>query len=641
MAEKMKQGHFSFKKNFSIIAHISHGKSTLADRFLELTKTISQKAMRAQYLDSMPLEREKGITIKMHPVRLVWKIPNQAETLNPKSETLNSLGFRNSNLGFAGSEYILNLIDTPGHIDFCYETSRALACVEGAVLLVDVMKGIQAQTLFNLQQAREQDLKIIGAVNKIDLATEAQIIKTKRELADVLSVPEKEIFAISAKDGTNVEAFLKAIIERIPPPRIKVRPSGDLGLTLKALVFDSKYDLFSGVIAYVRVFEGEIKRGDKIYLIAQDQPTEVKEVGYFSPQLKPCSGLKAGEIGYIKTGVKTASKVKVGDTIIKALPVGNKAKAYPLPGYREPQPVLFLSLYPHNADDFERLKEGLEKLKLNDPALGFQPESKMALGRGFRTGFLGSLHAEITIRRLKAEFGLDLIATSPQVIFKVLTQNKKEIFVSSPALWPSPDQLLETQEPWVELEIVTPNTYFNAVFKILKNFSASLKETKYLGQEKSILLAEVPLREIVSGNFYDRLKSSTQGYASFNFKPIGFRQSPLVKMNILIAGVPEESLSRIVPRDKTFSEGKKFLQKLKEVLPPQQFAVSLQAAVYGKIIARETIRALRKDVTAPLYGGDVTRKRKLLDAQKKGKKKLKEKGRVHIPAETFLEILKD
>ncbi len=606
-------------RNFVIISHIDHGKSTLADRFLELTGAVAKEKIRPQYLDSMELEKEKGITIKMHPVRMKLKIEN------PKCQKPDSLG----------SEFILNLIDTPGHIDFSYEISRALACVEGAILLVDATRGIQAQTLFNLEQAQKQNLKIIGAVNKIDLP-QAQISQTKKELSAILNVKESEIFAISAKKGTNVPELLAAVVEKIPPPEI---PSSQ---NFKALIFDSKYDPFSGVVAYVRVFEGEIKKGEEIYLIAQAQKAQAKEVGFFTPELTPCQILKAGEIGYIKTGIKDPTKVRVGDTITKLKIKNQKLKIpiEPLPGYQTPKPVVFLSLYPKNSSYFENLKTALEKLFLQDPSLEFQVESKSILGRGFRCGFLGSLHAEITIKRLKNEFAQELILTSPQVIFKILTKKGEIIFISSPTQWPLPFLIKEVQEPWAKIEIITPNSYFSQIFKLLKNFRCHLKETKSLTSQKSLLEAEAPLREIITGNFYDKLKSVSQGYASFSFQPIEYRKADLVKLDILIAKEVQPALAKIVPRDKAFSEGKKILKKLKEILPPQQFSLELQAAIGGKIIARESIRALRKDVTAPLYGGDVTRKMKLLEKQKKGKKKLKEKTKLSFPTEIFLELFK-
>ena len=655
-------------RNFVIISHIDHGKSTLADRFLELTGAVSKDKMKAQFLDSMDLEREKGITIKMHPVRLTWRPCHPDLSLCHPDPTIchpegipegshprdSSLSLRMTNSRHCHPEgipegshprdyssacwraqndtYILNLIDTPGHIDFSYEISRALACCEGALLLVDAVKGIQAQTLYNLQQAQNQGLTIIPAVNKIDLP-QARVEETKKELAEVLGVSEDDIFTISGKTGENVELLLAALVEKTPPPRISDSENG-----LKSLVFDSKYDSFSGVVAYVRVFEGKVKAGDKIRLLQANYVSEVKEVGYFAPHLCPTPCLNAGEIGYIKTGIKIPAKVRVGETIV--LDIGYADKT-PLPGYKEPQLVLFLSLYPADSDDFERLKDGLEKLKLNDPALDFIAESKMVLGRGFRLGFLGSLHAEITVRRLKQEFNLDLIATAPQVIFKIKDKKGKETLVSSPAAWPDPVLIDETQEPWVNLEIITPNNFISSLFPILKNFNVNVKETKFLTNQKTILLCEAPLREIVSGSFYDKLKASTEGYGSFSFKIGDYKKNDLVKLDILIAGKIEDAFAKITPQDKAFEQGKQFLGKLKETLPPQQFNVSLQAAVGGKIVAREDISSKRKDVTAPLYGGDVTRKRKLLDIQKKGKKALQKKGQMSVPASVFLEMLKD
>jgi len=605
----MKQKNLNSIRNFSIIAHVSHGKSTLADRFLELTETVPKEKMRPQYLDSMELEKEKGITIKMHPCRLIYR---------PEIKD---------------SEYLLNLIDTPGHIDFSYEISRALACVEGAILLVDATKGIQAQTLFNLSQTREQNLKIIGAVNKID-SPQAQISQTKQELQALLNVPEEEIFAISAKEGTGVKELLKEVVKKIPPP---ITPSISQPASredFKALIFDSKYDSFSGVVAFVRVFTGEIKKGDSFYLLAQRVAGQVKEIGFFSPELTPLQSLKAGEIGYIKTGIKTPGKVRVGETIAK------NPESQPLSSYKEPQPVLFLSLYPENADDFENLKQSLEKLKLTDPSLDFQLESKTVLGRGFRIGFLGSLQAEITLRRLKEEFNLDIISTMPEVVFKIFTRDNQEIEVSSPDKWPEISRIKEIQEPWAKIEIITPLPHFSQVFKILKKYKVVLNETKSLSSQKFLLLGEAPLKEIIGGNFYEELKGRTKGYASFSFQTSDFKKADLVKLNILVAGKEEEAFSRIVPGEKAFREGKDFLRKLKEILPPQQFTVPLQAVINGKIIARETIRALRKDVTAPLYGGDFTRRRKLLEIQKKGKKKLKERAKIRIPSEIFLKMFK-
>ena len=607
-------------RNFVIISHIDHGKSTLADRFLEITGAVAKDKMKEQFLDSMDLEREKGITIKMHPVRLNYQL-----------QTTNS----NEPMAPSHTGYTLNLIDTPGHIDFSYEISRALACCEGAILLVDVKQGIQAQTLFNLEKAQKQGLSVIGAVNKVDLADEEQIRQAKKELAEVIGNDESEILAISGKTGQGVESLLEKIIQKIEPPKINSNQTD-----FKALIFDSKYDSFSGVVVYIRVFSGEIKKGMKINLLAGNYQTEAKEVGYFNPNLVSCSSLASGEIGYIKTGIKVPDKVRVGDTITIANLKSQISDIEPLPGYQHPQPVLFLSLYPSLANNFDLLKDALVKYKLNDPAFEFQPESQMALGRGFRCGFLGSLHAEITVRRLKNEFGLDLIATSPQVVFWATLKNGKRVEISSPALWPDASGVQEIQEPHVKVEIITPNRYFNQLFRMFPSFEINLESTQSLTKEKSLLLSQAPLREIISGNFYDKLKSSSEGYASFNFEKIGYKKADLVKVDVLIAGQKEEAFAKILPEKKAFGEMKGFLQKLKEILPPQQFALSLQAAIGGKIIARETIKAQRKDVTAKLYGGDVTRKNKLLEAQKKGKQKLKEKAKVNIPAGAYLEILK-
>lgn len=617
----------NFIRNFVIISHIDHGKSTLADRFLELTKTVPFEKMRPQYLDSMNLEREKGITIKIHPVRMIFKLK--------------------------GQKYLLNLIDTPGHIDFAYEISRALACVEGAILLVDASKGIQAQTLFNLEMAQREGLKVIGVVNKIDLPT-AQIFQTKKELSAILKVKPEEIFLISALEGKNVSQLLSAIVERIPPPQIS--DSEDF----KALIFDSQYDPFSGVIAFVRVFQGQIKKGDSFYLMAQKIKGEVKEVGVFLPQLTPSFFLKAGEIGYLKTGIKEPSKVRVGDTIIIQTSPSDSQRFFkikPFPGYQEPQPVLFLTIYPELPQDFENLKRALEKLKLQDPSLNFHPESKIALGRGFRCGFLGPLQAEIILRQLKEDFNLEIISTPPQVVFKVLTKKGEILEISSPHLWPDSSLIKETLEPFGEIEIIVSFQYLNQLYKILKKYQILLKTTQNFLQtpnkswdlqkvdnsklhNKLILKGEVPLRKIISGNFYDELKGATQGYASFSFRLKEFKKGDLVKLDILIAKKKEEAFSKIVSQKEAFLEGKTFLKKLKEILPPQQFPLILQAAIGGRIIARETIPARRKNVTAPLYGGDFTRKRKLLEIQKRGKKRLLQKAKVKIPPEVFLKILK-
>jgi len=588
-------------RNFVIISHVDHGKSTLADRLLELTKTVPQNKMREQFLDTMDLERERGITIKMQPVRMNY-------TLNSKN-------------------YILNLIDTPGHIDFNYEVSRSLAAVEGAVLLVDATKGIQAQTIHNLELAQKQNLEIIPVVNKIDLI-QARIEETKKEIADLLNIESIEVLQISAKEGTNVKELLETIIKIIPPPK------GKESSPLKTLIFDSKYDSYKGVIAFVRIFEGRIKGGEKIYLIQEKIKGEVKEVGIFKPHLSISEELKAGDIGYITTGIKEAGRVRVGETITKI----EISDVKPLPGYKTPESMVFLSIFPEDSNDFDSLKTALEKLKLNDAALIFKAELKEALGRGFQCGFLGLLHAEIVIERLKREFGLNLVLSTPSVIYKVLTINDKESLIYTSADWPEPSKIKKTQELWVEIEVLTPKKYLGTILELLKSIESKQVKTDYLGEEKIKLVYQTSLREIITKNFYDKLKNVSQGYASMNYRVLDWKEVKLVKLDILILGKKEEALSKIVPEKEAYKEGKKIVEKLKEVLPPQVFSLPLQAAVGGKIIARETIKATRRDVIAPLYGGDYTRKRKLLERQKKGKQELKEKGKIRIPSRIFLEI---
>jgi len=597
-------------RNFCIISHIDHGKSTLADRFLELTETVPKEKMRPQYLDAMDLEREKGITIKMQPVRINY--------------TLNNVDF------------ILNLIDTPGHADFSYEVSRSLAAVEGAILLVDVSKGIQAQTLANLELAKKQNLLIVPAINKIDLvaADSDKINETKKEMSHLLNVPDNGIFLISAKYGKNIEELLGVIIEKIPPP------GGDPDKPFRALIFDSKYDPYKGVIAYVRVVDGEMKTGDKIFLIQNKTSSELKEIGYFKPELLPCEKLRAGEIGYIATGIKEPGKVRVGDTIVslKSTSQGSRLPE-PLPGYKEPKAVVFASIFPVDPNDFDLLKDGLDKLQLNDPSFNFEQESKEGLGRGYRCGFLGSLHAEIITERLKREFGLNLIISAPSVVYKIINKKEKEILISSPLDWPDYSLIKEAREPWVKLEIISPQTYLGNILGLLKKFGGEYIENRFLSENRIILTYEIPLREIIK-DFYDRLKGVTQGFASMNYEVLDWRLANLVKLDILVAGKREEAFSKIVPEEKAYSEGREIVKKLKEALPPQLFSVPLQAAISGKIIARETLSSRRKDVIAPLYGGDYTRKKKLLEKQKKGKKRLKEKGKVRIPPNVFLELFK-
>ena len=585
-------------RNFCIISHIDHGKSTLADRFLEETQTVPKTKMREQFLDSMDLERGKGITIKMHPVRMEYK------------------------------DFVLNLIDTPGHVDFSYEVSRSLAAVEGAVLLVDATKGIQAQTLANLEQAQKQNLIIIPAVNKID-SPQAKIEETRDAISQLLGVPQDDIFLISAKLGNNVKELLEAVIKKIPPPQ------GNRENPFRALIFDSKFDAFKGILAYLRVVDGEIKAGEKIQLVQAKSQGEVKEVGFFRPGLEAQKTLAAGEIGYLATGIKEPGKVRVGDTI--TVLSGNVDA---LPGYKEPKPMIFLSIYPENPDDFDLLKDALERLKLNDAALTFKPEVKEGLGRGFQCGFLGLLHAEIVNERLKREFDLDLIFSTPSVIYKIINQEEQEAFVYTPNEWPETSHIKQAQELWAKLQVLTPLHYLGSVSELFGNIETNYIETQYLGKEKIELIYEVPLREIVNKNFYDKLKSVSQGFASMNYEIVDWRPGNFVKLDILILGKKEEALSRIVSEKEAEREGRRAVEKLKEVLPPQLFSVPLQAAVGGKVIARETMKALRRDVIAPLYGGDYTRKRKLLEKQKKGKKELKEKGSIRIPPGVFLEMFK-
>ncbi len=617
-------------RNFVIIAHIDHGKSTLADRMLEITGTVAHEKLKPQMLDTMDLERERGITIKLQPVTMIWR-PNH-EILNPKSEILNksplpearhsiqnsknsnSLDIRNSDLKIANSEYILNLIDTPGHVDFSYEVSRSLAAVEGAILLVDATKGIQAQTLANLHLAcrqtgiaQEHNLKIIPVINKIDLPG-ARIEETKEEIAKLLNIDEKAILLISAKTGEGVENLLQEIINRVPAPK------GERVCDFKALIFDSVYDEFRGAIAYVRVFEGEVKKGDKIKFLGTSNTETATEVGSFRLKYEPCEFLKVGEIGYVVTGERELKNIKVGDTITGDSPVS----VSPILGFKIPKSFVFASFYIQGGDP-QLLRQSLEKLSLNDSSLNFTPESSKSFGQGFRCGFLGLLHLEIVKERLEREYGLNLIVTQPQVAYRLkLTPNNYE-------------------EPWVRLEIITPQEYVGPVMELVQSRRAIYKNTNYLG-DRTILEYEVPLAEIIV-DFYDKLKSVSSGYASQNYEFIGYRPGDLVKLDVLIAGDKVEEFSRVIPRHKMMSEAKNLVLKLKELIPRQMFEVSIQAAVNNKILAREDIPAMRKDVIAKLYGGDVTRKNKLLKKQAAGKKKMKQLGKVQIPDDVFLKML--
>jgi len=589
-------------RNFVIIAHIDHGKSTLADRFLELTKTVEARKMQAQYLDQMDLERERGITIKLQPVRMRYTHKNM--------------------------EYELNLIDTPGHVDFSYEVSRSLAAVEGAILLVDATKGIQAQTLANLHLAQQQNLKIIPVLNKIDMPS-ARIEQVTEELSYLLGIEPEEIIAISAKEGTNIEKVLDRVVEVVPPPK---QEAG----VLKALTFDSTFDAYKGVLAYVRVFGGTLKRNDKIMAFVTKARADVLEVGYFSPQLTQTEVLEAGEIGYIATGLKDPGLIRVGDTITIQ---GTGDSFIPLSGYKEVRPMVYASFFPESSDDYDILKDALGKLKLTDASLVYEPESSAGLGRGFRLGFLGMLHVEIISERLKREFGLALIISSPSVEYIVQLRNRDEEKIRSASMLPDISKVESIAEPIVSLEIITPTSYVGNVMELVSTIRNTYLATDYIGKETALLRYEVPLSEIIT-DFYDKLKSVSSGYASMSYEPKGFQKGDLVRLDIFVADDLVEPFSRIVPRESAYHEGRAMVTRLKEIIPPQLFQVALQAAIGGKILARETIRARRKDVTGYLYGGDVTRKMKLLKKQKRGKKKMEEVGKVNIPHDVFLKMLK-
>ena len=622
-------------RNFCIIAHIDHGKSTLADRMLEITGTIEKRKMKEQVLDRMDLERERGITIKLQPVTMSYKV--ESKKLKVKSDV---------------NEFILNLIDTPGHVDFSYEVSRSLAAVEGAILLVDAAQGIQAQTLANLYLAMEQDLAIIPVVNKIDLPA-AQIEKTKNEIIKLLGCNPDEIICASGKTGEGVEEILAAVVEKIPHPNslLATPPFAKSGAeeggnVLRALIFDSNYDEYKGVVAYVRVVDGEIKKGEKIKLMATGAVSEALDAGIFKPDYYSTEKLGAGEIGYIVTGFKDVGECRVGDTITIAnnrefKTNQSRIKIEPLQGYKEVKPMVFAGIFPREGNEFQELREAMERLKLNDAALAYEPEHSQALGFGFRCGFLGLLHLEIFQERLKREYNLDLIVTIPSVAYKVSKKTEEEIIARSPQQLPNREVVEKIKEPWVTLDIVTPKNYIGAIMSLVQDKRGVYKNTEYLDQERAILHYELPMAMILT-DFYDKIKSASSGYASINYEFLGYMEAKVVKMDILVAEEPIEALAVIVYEDETFKRGKEIVEILKETLPKQMFVLKLQAAVGGKIIAAERLSAMRKDVTAKLYGGDVSRKRKLLEKQKKGKKKMMAagKGSVEIPSDTFVKILK-
>ena len=593
-------------RNFCIIAHIDHGKSTLADRFLELTGTIEPREMREQVMDQMDLERERGITIKAKAVRMDYRAAD-------------------------GQAYQLNLIDTPGHVDFTYEVSRSLAACEGAVLVVDASQGIQAQTLAHVYGAIEQNLTIIPVINKIDLS-QAEPERVSKELEEVLGFPRQDILFVSAREGTGVPQVLEAIAKRIPPPR--GQPQGPL----RALIFDARYDPYKGVVAYVRVMDGGVKTAQKLRLISAEQKVEALEVGYFHPAPVASPGLEAGEVGYIATGLKAVGECPVGDTVTSE----DNPATQPLPGYRPAKPMVFVGLYPIDSGDYQALREALDKLKLTDASLSYEPETSNALGFGFRCGLLGLLHLDIVRERLEREFGLQLLVTAPSVAYQVIARDGSEALMRSPAALPL--DLQEIREPWMTVSLITPSQYIGAVMELVTGRGGEFLGMEYMGHrsspwERVLLKYGLPLRALLA-DFYDQLKSRTQGYASMDYVFSGYRPARLVKLEVLVHGQPVDALSRIIPREEAHSEGKALVEKLRSLIPRQLFDVAIQAAVEGRVIARETVRALRKDVLAKCYGGDVTRKRKLLQKQAEGKKRLKRIGSVEVPQEAFLEVLK-
>lgn len=591
-----------FKRNFSIIAHIDHGKSTIADRLLEMTGTVSQREMKEQLLDSMDLEREKGITIKAQAVTLTY-------------------------LAKDGNEYELNLIDTPGHVDFIYEVSRSLAACDGALLVVDAAQGIEAQTLANVYLALENDLEILPVINKIDLPS-ADPDRVMLEIEDVIGLDTSNSVLVSGKTGIGIDNLLEAIVNHIP------HPIGNEDAPLKALIFDSHYDDFRGVITYIRLIDGKIKKGDKIKIMSTGKEFEVLEVGVFSPKMKEKLELTSGSVGYIITGIKSIKDTQVGDTITTA----KNPTEFPLSGYRPAQSMVFAGVYPISTDDYEDLREALEKLQLNDASLTYEPETSLALGFGFRCGFLGLLHMEIIVERLRREFDIDLISTAPSVEYRVRVEGNPEMMIiDNPAEFPEGRKHIE--EPYIKGTIIVPKDYVGNVMELCQEKRGTFVNMSFVDENRSMIVYDLPLAEIVI-DFYDKLKSRTKGYASFEYEMIGFRESNLVKIDILVSGQAVDAFSFIAHSDNAYYRGRSIVEKLKEVIPRQQFEIPLQAALGTKVIARETVKALRKNVLAKCYGGDITRKKKLLEKQKEGKKRMKAIGNVEIPQEAFLSVLK-
>lgn len=589
-------------RNFCIVAHIDHGKSTLADRLIEKTNTVAKRDMTSQLLDSMDIEKERGITIKLTPTRMFYE--------------------------YEGEEYLLNLIDTPGHVDFTYEVSRSLAACEGAILIIDATQGVQAQTLANLYLAVENNLEILPVINKIDLPS-ADVENCKKEIEDIIGLPANDVPCISAKDGINIESVLEKIITEFPCPK------GDEQKPLRALIFDSFYDNFKGAVSMVRIVDGKVAVGDKIKMWTTGKVYDVTEVGVFAPSMKMQDSLTAGEVGYIAASIKNVSDTKVGDTITNALQPCEQS----LPGYKNVQPVVFCGVFLVDGSKYQDLKDALEKLKLNDASLIFTPESSVALGFGFRCGFLGLLHMEIITERLEREFGLDIITTAPGVSYHVYKTNGEMLEVSNPTLLPPSSEIDRIEEPMVDMSIFTPPEYVGAIMDLISDKRGIYKDMQYLDKTRVQMKYTLPLNEIVY-DFFDALKSRTKGYASMDYELVGFMPSELVKLDILLNNEVCDALSLIVHKDKAYSRGRAIAEKLKEVIPRQLFEVPIQACIGNKIIARETVKAMRKDVLAKCYGGDISRKRKLLEKQKEGKKRMRKVGSVELPSEAFMSILK-
>lgn len=590
-------------RNLCIIAHIDHGKSTLADRMIEMTDTVALRDMEAQLLDNMDIERERGITIKSSAVRMFYTHTD-------------------------GKRYMFNLIDTPGHVDFNYEVSRSLAACEGAVLVVDATQGIEAQTLANVYLALDNSLEIVPVINKIDLPS-ADVEHTKKEIEDVIGLPAENAPCISAKTGLNVEQVLAAVVDIVPPP------NGDINKPLKALIFDSVYDNYKGALSYVRVVDGIVKPGMKIRYMATGNEFEVTEVGIFSPTLMPIDALEAGEVGYISASIKNVRETKVGDTITDA----NAPADEPLPGYKQANPMVFCGIYPADGADYENLRDALDKLVLNDASLSYEPETSMALGFGFRCGFLGLLHMEIIQERLEREFDLDLVTTAPSVIYKVVKTNGDEVMIDNPTNLPPVTEIAYMEEPMVRATIMSPSEYVGTIMELCQYKRGVFEDMKYIEEGRVNIFYELPLNEIIY-DFFDQLKSRSRGYASFDYELKEYAKSDLVKLDFLLNGDMCDALSTIVHKDKAYAKGRAVAEKLQEVIPRQQFEIPIQAAIGGKIIARETVRAVRKDVLAKCYGGDITRKKKLLEKQKEGKKRMRQIGTVSLPSEAFMSVLK-